>query len=341
MTHDGGVRSPLPLLTLLGALALTTSACTASTASTAASSRPASTPGSSAPATATAASTPAPASGSFSPPAEAMPAGSATMSPTVSAPAPSSMVPSEVRAGPAPAGTFVLGDSIILGAGVGPRLADYGYTVVGVVGQSATEDYLRTHLSSPAAQSARSWVIELGTNNTGDDADIGRLERLVEVVDSLRTAQARQRVYWVTPYRPSTYTGSKSRYSLDPFIAELARLAGERPWLRLIDWAGTARFNEDWFADDGMHLHPNATGQAVLLAMIAGPDARPVTTPSPLLTGAPSSSRTAPPAPEQAPEPEVFDNSTLPPASTPAATAAATEPPASPVDPLASPTPSG
>jgi hypothetical protein len=227
----------------------------------------------------------------------------------------------------------VLGDSIILGAGVGPRLAEFGYSVVGVVGQSATESYLRTHLGSLAAQSAHSWVIELGTNNAGDAADVARLERLVEVVDSLRSAQKPQRVYWVTPYRPAD-SGEPGSNELDPYVAELARLAGDRPWFRLIDWAGTARLHPEWFASDSMRLHPNATGQAVLLALIAGPDARPVTTPSPLLTGGPDLAQ----AQESAPEPTVFDNRTLRP--TPATTPTPVD--ASPdvqVSPTTAPTP--
>lgn len=234
-------------------------------------------------------------------------------------------MPPQVTAGPAPTGTFVLGDSIILGSGVGPRLAQFGYTVVGVVGQSATETYLRTHLSSLAAQSARTWVIELGTNNPGDPADVARLDRLVQVVDELRTDGAAQQVYWVTPYRPPSSGVLLGANALDGYIIELARLAGQNRWLRLVDWAGTARLHPEWFSQDGMRLHPDAVGQAVLLALIAGPDATPVSTPSPLLTPGPAS---------QVPEPETFSNSTLRPTSrstpTPTPSPVATPPEAEP-----------
>ena len=89
--------------------------------------------------------------------------------------------------GPAPVGSFVLGDSISLSAGVGPVLARLGYPVMGIVGQSASDTYLRTHLSGATAQAAPAWVIALGTNNTADPADVARLAGWVELIDSLRS----------------------------------------------------------------------------------------------------------------------------------------------------------
>ncbi|MFN8170639.1 MAG: hypothetical protein U0R65_02095 [Candidatus Nanopelagicales bacterium] len=62
----------------------------------------------------------------------------------------------------------MLGDDLL---GVAPFLARLGFPVVGRVGQSVTEDYLRTYLSTPQAQSA-AWVLIVGTNNPGDPADV-------------------------------------------------------------------------------------------------------------------------------------------------------------------------
>ena len=236
---------------------------------------------------------------------------------TAAAPAPPLPPNPYALGGPAPVGSFVLGDSIALG--VAPQLTRLGYPVVGIVGRAATEAYLREHLTTPLAQQAPAWVIVLGTNNRGDDADVARLEGLVDLVDSLRTDGARQRVYWVTPHRDSRYAGGMAGWTLDAFGAELDRLAGERRWLEVIDFAATAR------------LHPDTRGQGVLAALIAGPDAVPVDIPAPLFSGSPT--------PEPEPEPETFVNSPAP--------VAKPKPPATPIPtpeptltPAAEPTPS-
>ena len=86
----------------------------------------------------------------------------------------------------------------------------------------------------------------------------------------------------------SDYRGGMSAWTLDAFDAELARLADERPWLSVIDYASLARRNPQWFAADGAHLHPDAVGQAALLALIAGPAPQPAETPAPIVSGSPS-----------------------------------------------------
>jgi hypothetical protein len=223
--------------------------------------------------------------------------------------------------GPAPVGSFVLGDSISLS--VGPVLARLGYPVMGIVGQSASDTYLRTNLSGPTAQAAPAWVIVLGTNNTADPADVARLAGWVDVIDSLRTPGSRQKVYWVTPHRPPTYVGSKSTWNMDGFNTELRRLDTANGWLRVIDYDAVAKLHPEWFEQDtAMHLHPDAKGQGVLVALIAGPDAVPVEIPAPLYSG----------PPQPVPEPQTFDNSSVRPSprATPAATPAPTptDPPA-------------
>jgi GDSL-like Lipase/Acylhydrolase family len=237
--------------------------------------------------------------------------------------------------GPAPVGSFVLGDSISLS--VGPTLARLGYPVMGVVGQSASEAYLRTNLATPTAQAAPAWVIVLGTNNTADPADVARLAGWVDLIDSLRSPGARQKVYWVTPHRPPSYLGSKSRWTLDDFNTELRRLDEEHGWLRIIDFDAVAKAHSEWFDQDtAMHLHPDSRGQGVLVALIAGPDAVPVEIPAPLFTG--------PPTPSPEPEPTTFVNSPRRPSATPTPTPSPmpslTEPAISPPTPEPDITPS-
>ena len=194
------------------------------------------------------------------------------------APSPSSTP----RAVFAPTGSFVLGDSISLG--VAPFLARLGLPVVGRVGQSATEDYLRTYLSPPQAQEAPAWVLILGTNNPGDPADVARIGALLDVVDSLRDPSSPQDVFWVTPYRDPRYSGGLSDNTLDAFGAELATQASARPWLHVVDFAAAAAFHPEWFDDDGSHLHPDDRGYGALAALVAGPDAVPMLTPAPVQT---------------------------------------------------------
>lgn len=249
------------------------------------------------------------------PPESGSPSGSASPSaPATAAAAPAAGPPLPPNpyelGGPAPVGSFVIGDSIALG--VAPRLTGLGYPVVGIVGRAASDSYLREHLTTSLAQQAPAWVIVLGTNNRGDDADVARLEGLIDLIDSLRTAGDRQRVYWVTPHRDPRYAGGMAGRSLEAFGAELDRLAGERRWLEVIDFAATARLHPEWYDADASRLHPDARGQGVLAALIAGPDAVPVEIPAPLFSGAPT------PSPE--PEPTTFVNSPRAPSPTPTPT---------------------
>lgn len=234
--------------------------------------------------------------------------------------------------GPAPVGSFVLGDSIALG--VAPQLTRLGYPVVGIVGRAASETYLREHLATPLAQQAPAWVIVLGTNNRGDDADVAGLEGLIGVIDSLRTPGARQRVFWVTPHRDPRYAGGLAGWNLAAFGAELDRLAGERPWLEVIDFAATAQLHPEWYDADAGRLHPDGRGQGVLAALIAGPDAVPVEIPAPVFSGAPS--------PPPGPEPETFVNAPQQPATRkapPTPTSTTTPPPNVAPTPASTPLP--
>lgn len=230
----------------------------------------------------------------------------------------------------------MLGDSISLSAGVGPVLGRYGYPVVGRVGQSVSDAYLRTHLTSPTAQLAPGWVIELGTNNGGQEADVARLVHWIDLIESLRTPGRKQHVQWVTPYRPADFWDPSQGSELDAFNQELSRLAESRRWLRLLDFAALAKASPDWFIADALHVHPNAEGEAAMVALIAGTD--PVPVPHPLV---PSDA-----APEPTPDPtldeelnnpaldHVFSNTPPPVITSPEPSPAAVEP-----APTASPAP--
>lgn len=172
---------------------------------------------------------------------------------------------------PAPVGSFVLGDSIILSPGVGPVLQQRGYVVAGTVGQGVSSGYLTENLLTMEAQGAPAWVIELGTNNPGDPATVAQLEGWIDLVDTLRSELLPQDVYWVLPHRPAQYVGAMDAYPLDAFSAEIQRLADERTWLTTLDYASAAQANPQWFdADNAMHLHPDEVGQDYLVRLIAG-----------------------------------------------------------------------
>jgi len=228
---------------------------------------------------------------------------------------------------PAPVGALVLGDSISLS--VANELSRYGYPVIGLVGQSASESYLRMHLGTPLAQAAGTWVIVLGTNNSGSPDDVAQLERLVDIIDGLRTRAAKQQVRWVTPHRPEAYNGGRDAYGLDAFNAELSRLATERRWLRILDFDTIARANPQWFDADSMHLHPDQEGQDALVALITGPAPAAADTPAIVIDAAPSI------RPSTSAEPETFDNATLPADPAPASDGSSAEAEAQPSDPAA------
>lgn len=212
---------------------------------------------------------------------------------------PTPVVPSALPSGPAPVGAFVLGDSISLS--IAPALSRLGYPVTGKVGQSASTAYLAEHLSTEAAQSAPAWVIVLGTNNPGDDQDVERMREWIRTIREKRTKGARQDVFWVTPHRPEAYVGGLSDSTLDDFNARLMDFAATREWLTVLDFAGTAASNDQWFEQDGQHLHPDADGQAHLIELIAGPDPRPADSPAPVTTIAPPEpSPSAPPSDDDA-----------------------------------------
>jgi hypothetical protein len=272
----------------------------------------------------------APASPAGSPPAGSPPAGS-PVDALATAPA--------GRAAPlAPVGSFVLGDSISLGAG--PALARLGYPVVGRVGQSATELFLAEHLSSAAAQQAPAWVLILGTNNPGDQADVAALEDRLDLLARLRPGTEPPPVYWVTPYRDPRYRGGLSTYSLDAFNDELRLQAERRPWLHVIDFATIARLHPEWFTADGSHLHPDQAGYGVLAALIAGPDAVPLLAPAPLQTlDLPRPEPTAPTSEPAATAPGRRPVATTAPAPTGSAPASSTSEPADPEPAPADPEP--
>lgn len=287
MPHDRSVRLPTILgtvafLAVLGVLAVVAATSlsdgsltgvavaepTAPAAETAPTGEPA--PASPTPAATTLAGTPAP-----TPASSSMSAASPTSL---------SLTPAPVRT--APVGAFVLGDSISLS--IAPALSLLGYPVTGKVGQSAATPYLSEHLSSPEAQQAPAWVIVLGTNNPGDEEDLASVEEWLRTIRSLRSPG--QEVFWVTPYRPSTYTGGMSAWTLDALSERLRAEGIARPWLTVLDYASIAQ--EEWYALDGQHLHPDAVGQAALVNLIAGVGAPPADRPAPITTIAP------PPRPE-------------------------------------------
>jgi lysophospholipase L1-like esterase len=184
----------------------------------------------------------------------------------------------------------VLGDSISLS--VAPVLSRLGFDITGRVGQSASVEYLRTHLSSPEAQAAPTWVIMLGTNNRGDENDLANLRSWIREIRTARDGRPRQHVYWVTPHRPDEYDGGMSTHTLDALTDALRAEAARRPWLTVLDFDLLAREHPEWFAQDGARLHPNTDGQAALVDLIAGAGAPevesagaiveiPLTTPAP------------------------------------------------------------
>ena len=201
--------------------------------------------------------------------APASSAGSATVGPAAT-PAPT----------PAPVGAFVLSDSI--GLSIAPTLSRLGYPVTGRVGQTASTEFLSTHLASDAAQQAPAWVIVLGTNNRGDETDLARLNDWLRTIRTSRS-RPRQHVFWVTPHRPAEYDGGMSTHTLDALNAALKQEDAKREWLTVLDFASVAAQNPDWYALDGARLHPDQRGQAALIDLIAGPGAPEADSPAPIV----------------------------------------------------------
>ena len=213
-------------------------------------------------------------------PESVQPSTTVLVSPTDSAPVTLDGTPlaTSPASGPAPVGAFVLSDSI--GLSIAPTLSRLGYPVTGKVGQTASTDFLRTHLTSDIAQQAPAWVIVLGTNNRGDETDVMRVEEWLTTIRQLRSGKPRQHVYWVLPHRPDTYTGGMSTHTLDEVNAELVAAAAEFRWLHVLDFASQAAVNPQWFEQDGGRLHPDLDGQQVLIDLIAGVDAPPASSPA-------------------------------------------------------------
>lgn len=200
-----------------------------------------------------------------------------------------------------PVGAFVLGDSISLS--IAPALSRLGYPVTGRVGQSASDEYLRDQLSTPAAQQAPAWVIVLGTNNRGDETDLARLDDWLRTIRTARAGKPRQPVFWVTPHRPEEYSGGMSTHTLDAFNEALREEARLRPWLHVVDFATLAQQNPQWYELDGARLHPDEEGQQALVTLIAGADAPDAPAPAPITeiprpTPKPTASTPADPAPQ-------------------------------------------
>lgn len=165
-------------------------------------------------------------------------------------------------------GVFVLGDSI--SHSMQNDMEDAGYTVNAEDGRPASVEQWSL-LKSSAAQGAEIWIIELGTNNDGNNPDA--VKGWVNGVMKARNPLLPQTVYWVLPWRPSDYPKLGGTDKLNQaFNEEAARVNANGQWLYLLDWpdAVTALHGEKaWFEGDKMGIHPqSADGRDAFVTMM-------------------------------------------------------------------------
>jgi lysophospholipase L1-like esterase len=140
-------------------------------------------------------------------------------------------------------GTFVVGDSLALGAK--PYLADdldgWRIRTSAVVGRhtDAGIDALRAAERLPATV-----AVSLGTND--DPRLVDAFERYVK--DVLRIAGTDRCIVWATIRRPAVAGTSYSGYN-----AVLARYARERDNFAIVRWKRMADRHPEWLAADGVH----------------------------------------------------------------------------------------
>jgi hypothetical protein len=151
---------------------------------------------------------------------------------------------------PVPAGTYALGDSVMLGSRT--LLRRRGIVVDAVVSRQFSTAAATLASVRRAGRLPRNVVVHLGTNGNVALADCRAL------VDSLGGGR---RVFLVTAHAPRSWVPLVNRH----LRACAKAYAGHR--VIVVDWDRAATGHPSWFAADG--IHPSSVGRPHYVAVIA------------------------------------------------------------------------
>lgn len=117
---------------------------------------------------------------------------------------------------------------------------------------------ITTLRNSSAAKVAKTWIVELGTNDGNNPAAFTRY------IQQIMDLAGPRKVFWINTYRPeSNVLGIATENN-----ATLALLSKQYPNLSIIDWNSAASANLAWFANDSMKIHPNIDGKEALMSIV-------------------------------------------------------------------------
>lgn len=150
---------------------------------------------------------------------------------------------------------FVVGDSI--GKSVSRALeAQMPELTVNAADSRGIAEGITILRVNPAAQAARTWVVELGTNNSDNPA------KITEYVDKVMKLADGRKVFWVNAYRPNNHPRQGSAIANNKALMEAAARYKN---LTVLDWYTPAIANPAWFPVGGSNpsaaeaVHPNTT----------------------------------------------------------------------------------
>lgn len=109
-----------------------------------------------------------------------------------------------------------------------------------------------------AARAAKTWIVELGTNDGNNAA------AFTNYVQTVMDLAGNRKVYWINAYRPAS-NGMGEVKENNEVLREQAR---KYPNLTIIDWNSKAVANLGWFQNDSMKLHPDTDGRQALMDLI-------------------------------------------------------------------------
>lgn len=152
---------------------------------------------------------------------------------------------------------FFVGDSI--GRSIGNLVTqNLPQSTVDAIDSRKTAAGIAALRNNNAATVAKTWIVELGTNDGNNTAAFtGYVDKVMELAGG-------RKVFWINAYRPAS-----NGMGLVKENNEVLRVAAQKyPNLTVIDWNSKAVANLAWFEGDSMKLHPQGDGKQALMDLI-------------------------------------------------------------------------
>lgn len=121
-----------------------------------------------------------------------------------------------------------------------------------------TSEGIRIIKDSRQAKVAKTWIIQLGTNDGNNPTAFkGYIDEVMKLAGS-------RQVFWINAYRPADNPMGDATEN----NTVLRQAQSQYPNLTVVDWHNRAISNPTWFETDTMKLHPNTDGKEALMDVV-------------------------------------------------------------------------